>query len=110
SEHDVGQSRSQALLGSDASGSSASAVLEQSLAAVGSQAELGSQSRTPPEPVAFHYKQTDSFVALLHELGASLLVSTYQANKLLAVRASGEGLSTLVRTFDKPMGLAVDDR
>jgi uncharacterized protein (TIGR03032 family) len=63
---------------------------------------------TPPAPVAFHYTQTDSFVALLHELGASLLVSTYQANKLLAVRASGPGLSTLVRTFDKPMGLAVD--
>jgi len=37
-----------------------------------------------------------------------LLVSTYQANKLLAVRASGAGLSTLVRTFDRPMGLAVD--
>jgi uncharacterized protein (TIGR03032 family) len=63
---------------------------------------------SPPAPVAFHYTQTDSFVALLSQLGASLLVSTYQANKLLAVRASGEGLSTLVRTFDKPMGLAVD--
>jgi len=47
-------------------------------------------------------------VALLRELGASLLVTTYQANKLLAVRAQGAGLSTLVRTFDKPMGLAVD--
>jgi uncharacterized protein (TIGR03032 family) len=53
-------------------------------------------------------------VALLHQLGATLLVSTYQANKLLAVRVSGQGraggngLSTLVRTFDKPMGLAVD--
>jgi uncharacterized protein (TIGR03032 family) len=33
-------------------------------------------------------------------------VSTYQANKLLAVRAAGGGLSTLVRTFDRPMGLA----
>jgi uncharacterized protein (TIGR03032 family) len=64
--------------------------------------------RTPPAPVAFHYTQTDSFVALLHDLQASLLVSTYQANKLLAVRAQGQGLSTLVRTFDKPMGLAVD--
>jgi uncharacterized protein (TIGR03032 family) len=62
----------------------------------------------PPAPVAFHYTQSDSFTALLHQLGASLLVSTYQANKLLAVRASGNGLSTLVRTFDKPMGLAVD--
>jgi uncharacterized protein (TIGR03032 family) len=61
----------------------------------------------PAAPVEFHYTQTDSFVALLHELGASLLVTTYQANKLLAVRASGNGLSTLVRTFDRPMGLAV---
>jgi uncharacterized protein (TIGR03032 family) len=80
-----------------------------------SQALLGNEGQSgatnhpqPPPPVAFHYTQTDSFVALLHQLGASLLVSTYQANKLLAVRASDEGLSTLVRTFDKPMGLAVD--
>jgi uncharacterized protein (TIGR03032 family) len=63
-----------------------------------------------PTAVEFRYTQTDSFVALLHELGASLLVSTYQANKLLVVRAGGEGLSTLVRTFDKPMGLTVDSR
>jgi uncharacterized protein (TIGR03032 family) len=62
----------------------------------------------PPAPVEFHYTQTDSFVALLHQLGASLLVSTYQANKLLVVRALGNGLSTLVRTFERPMGLAVD--
>ncbi len=59
-----------------------------------------------PEAVEFHYAQSESFVALLHSLGASLLVSTYQANKLLVVRASGSGLSTLVRTFDRPMGLA----
>ena len=66
----------------------------------------------PPSPAApaveFHYTQTDSFVALLQQLGASLLVSTYQANKLLAVRAAGQGLSTLVRSFERPMGLAVD--
>ncbi|HZT79883.1 MAG TPA: DUF4915 domain-containing protein, partial [Gemmataceae bacterium] len=64
----------------------------------------------PPPPVEFHYAQTESFVALLHQLGAALLVSTYQANKLLAVRADGAGLSTLVRTFDRPMGLAADGR
>jgi uncharacterized protein (TIGR03032 family) len=63
-----------------------------------------------PAAVAFHYTQTDNFVALLHQLGASLLVSTYQANKLLVVRAGGNGLSTLVRTFDRPMGLAADLR
>jgi uncharacterized protein (TIGR03032 family) len=70
--------------------------------------QAATAAMTPPAPVAFHYTQSDSFVALLHQLGVSLLVSTYQANKLLAVRASGPGLSTLVRTFDKPMGLAVD--
>ena len=65
---------------------------------------------TPPEPVALHYTQTPSLVELLTKLGASLVVSTYQATKLLVVRAQGSGLSTLVRTFDRPMGLAVDAR
>jgi uncharacterized protein (TIGR03032 family) len=37
-------------------------------------------------------------------------VSTYQANKLLVARVAGAGLSMLVRTFDRPMGLAVDAR
>src|SRR3954469_25287753 len=69
--------------------------------------------RSPPEAAAppavpFHYTQPDSFTALLQQLGASLLVSTYQANKLLVARAAGAGLSMLVRTFDRPMGLAVD--
>src|SRR5438270_4389627 len=61
-----------------------------------------------PTAVPFHYSQTESFVALLQQLGASLLVSTYQANKLLVGRAAGGGLSMLVRTFERPMGLAVD--
>jgi hypothetical protein len=38
--------------------------------------------KTAHTAVKFHYTQTDSFVALLHQLGAALLVSTYQANKL----------------------------
>src|SRR3954467_14905515 len=67
-----------------------------------------SASPAAPAAVEFRYTQTDSFVGLLYRLGASLLVSTYQANRLLVVRASGSGLSTLVRTFDRPMGLAVD--
>jgi len=94
------QSRSQALVGNDAPGSSTSPVLNQTSGSV--------LNHAPPPPVEFRYTQSDSFVALLRELGASLLVSTYQANKLLAVRANRDGLSTLVRTFDKPMGLAVD--
>ena len=61
-----------------------------------------------PPAVPFHYTQTDGFPTLLRQLGVSLLVSTYQANKLLVARAAGAGLSLLVRTFDRPMGLAVD--
>src|SRR5262245_55812759 len=64
----------------------------------------------PPAPVEFRYAQTDNFPALLHQLQASLLVTTYQANKLLVVRAAGNGLSTLVRTFERPMGMALDAR
>src|SRR5438128_7744252 len=81
----------------------------------------GASPPAAPAPVEFRYTQTESFPALLNELRASVLVSTYQANKLLVVRANsplapggrgagGEGLSTLVRTFDQPMGLAVDAR
>src|SRR6266436_4473728 len=63
-----------------------------------------------PTALEFHYQQTDSFAPLLRQLNVSLLVTTYQANKLLVVRAAGGGLSTLVRTFDRPMGLAADGR
>jgi uncharacterized protein (TIGR03032 family) len=60
-----------------------------------------------PAAVEFRYTQTERFVTLLRERAASLLVTTYQANKLLVVRAAEAGLSTLVRTFERPMGLAV---
>jgi uncharacterized protein (TIGR03032 family) len=69
-----------------------------------------SASASASATVEFRYAQTDSFTSLLQQLGISLLVSTYQANKLLVVRAVQGGLSTLVRAFDRPMGLAVDGR
>jgi uncharacterized protein (TIGR03032 family) len=65
-------------------------------------------SPPPPAPDEFHYTQDESFVAVLQQIGASLLITTYQANKLLVARVAGAGLSMLVRTFDRPMGLAVN--
>lgn len=65
---------------------------------------------SPPAAVELHYTQTDNFAPLLEQLKVSLLVTTYQANKLLVLRASRGGLSTLVRTFDRPMGLALAGR
>ena len=45
-------------------------------------------------------------MALLQQLGASLLVRTYQANKLLVARTAGGGLSMLVRLLDhRALGL-----
>jgi uncharacterized protein (TIGR03032 family) len=50
---------------------------------------------------------TPNFPALLRGLGASLLVSTYQAGKLVLVRDEGDHLNTHFRSFQAPMGLAL---
>src|SRR5262249_36703826 len=49
---------------------------------------------------------TPNFPALLRQLGASLLVTTYQAGKLVLVRDEGDRLNTHYRAFPSPMGLA----
>ena len=63
-----------------------------------------------PQPVEFRFTQSDSFAPLLKQLGVSLLVTTYQANKLLVLRERQGGLSILVRSFERPMGVAADAR
>src|SRR5262245_35057234 len=68
---------------------------------------------TPPspptrdEPPPLRSVHTSNFPAILQELGISLLVSTYQAGKLVVLRADGDKLNTHFRGFNKPMGLAV---
>src|SRR5262245_42409802 len=52
---------------------------------------------------------TPNFPALLRRLGASLLVTTYQAGKFVVVRDEGEQLNTHYRAFPSPMGLALAD-
>jgi uncharacterized protein (TIGR03032 family) len=54
------------------------------------------------------YLHSADFPALLRDLGASLLVSTYQAGKLIVVRAGPERLSSMLRSLDQPMGVASD--
>jgi len=50
---------------------------------------------------------TSNFSALLRDLGVSVLVTTYQAGKLVVLRADGDVLNTHFRGFNVPMGLAV---
>src|SRR5262245_13018104 len=50
---------------------------------------------------------TSNFSAILQELGISVLVTTYQAGKLVMLRPDVERLNTHFRAFNKPMGLAV---
>ncbi len=47
---------------------------------------------------------------LLAELNISLVVTTYQANALIVLSPFEGGLIQLLRRFQKPMGIAVDDR
>lgn len=66
-------------------------------------------STEPTETSSFHYVHSANFPALLEQLGCSLAVTTYQAGKLMIVRSAGGRLSTLLRSFEKPMGLALSD-
>ena len=52
--------------------------------------------------------RTANFPALLRQVGASLLVTTYQAGKLVMVRDEGDHLNCHFHAFPAPMGLALD--
>jgi uncharacterized protein (TIGR03032 family) len=58
--------------------------------------------------VPFSCTHTPEFPELLAELGCSLVLSTYQAGKVIVLSSDGERLVQLPRTFDTPMGLAVE--
>ncbi len=65
------------------------------------------QEQNPTEPFACRY--TPELPELIAELGCSLMLSTYQAGKLIMISSDGERLMQLPRTFDTPMGVALDD-
>lgn len=56
---------------------------------------------------AFASQFTSSFAHRLAASGGSLLVSTYQAGRLVCARVRGNELNTHFRAFDKPMGMAL---
>ncbi|HEX4264573.1 MAG TPA: TIGR03032 family protein [Verrucomicrobiae bacterium] len=62
------------------------------------------QASLPP----FHCSYLPAFSELLAQLECSLLISTYQAGKVIALSSNGEQICQLPRTFNSPMGLALD--
>lgn len=62
-----------------------------------------------PHPVTeVRYEHSKDFPSILAQLGVSLLVSTYQAGKVLVIGAgAGGGLSITFHNFEQPMGMAV---
>ncbi|WP_200376765.1 TIGR03032 family protein [Thiocystis violacea] len=54
----------------------------------------------------FTSQHTPSFPALLQQLGATLLVSTYQSGRIILLRARDGVLNTHFCALDRPMGLA----
>jgi uncharacterized protein (TIGR03032 family) len=61
----------------------------------------------PAGPVAQPAVYSENFPALLEHLGATVLVTTYQAGRLVLIRAAGGVLYLYAHPFAKPMGLAV---
>lgn len=55
----------------------------------------------------FSCTHTPQIPDLLHDLNISLVISTYQAGKVIILGVGPQGLSQLPRNFNKPMGLAV---
>jgi uncharacterized protein (TIGR03032 family) len=62
---------------------------------------------TAENPQPLRAVHTPNFPALLRQLGASLLITTYQAGKLVIVRQEGDHLNTHFRVFQSPMGMAL---
>jgi uncharacterized protein (TIGR03032 family) len=66
---------------------------------------VASDGSLPPEPLRSIH--TSNFPQILHQQGISLLVSTYQAGRLVVLRADLPLLNTHFRSFPKPMGVAL---
>jgi uncharacterized protein (TIGR03032 family) len=64
----------------------------------------------PTEQELFGSQHSGSFRALLQSIGASLLVTTYQAGRVVMVRDGGDSLNSHFRALPTPMGVAFNGR
>ena len=69
-------------------------------------ADVNDTADKPPE--AYSSLHTSTFPPLLRELGCSLLVTTFQAGRVILLRPQGNVLNTHFVGLERPMGLAAD--
>ena len=72
--------------------------------------EQNSDSTPEAQPKPLRSIHTTNFPSILQQMGASLLVTTYQAGKLVIVRPDADNanvINTHFRSFNKPMGMAI---
>ena len=67
-----------------------------------------STSKPDSKTVPLRSVHTSNLPDILAQLNISLVVSTYQAGKVILVRAQSGEINTHFRDFQKPMGIAVD--
>ncbi|TWU57051.1 hypothetical protein Poly51_29720 [Rubripirellula tenax] len=64
-------------------------------------------SQPEPTPQPLRSIHTSNLPEILDHLGISVMVTTYQAGRLVMLRSQHGLLNTHFRSFDKPMGLAI---
>ena len=74
---------------------------------IAANAERPAAAQDPKQVLASVH--TTNFPDLLTHFKSSLAVSTYQAGKLVLLRADGNAINTHFRTFNRPMGMAADN-
>jgi len=66
------------------------------------------ENSSPVETEPLKSVHTTNLPQIFEQLGISLVVSTYQAGRIILVRNDGGTLNTHFRNFNKPMGIAAD--
>jgi len=67
-------------------------------------------SAVKEKEAAVAYVHTNEMPEFLAKLGVSLFVSTYQAQRVMALASNGAKLSILMRVLERPTGIALKDR
>src|SRR5213595_1045384 len=70
-------------------------------------AEAAAADSAPAQPDPMRSLHTSTFPEILAHFGMSVLVTTYQAGRLVILRNDNGVLNTHFRLFPKPMGLAL---